>query len=185
VMYFYSDQVMHFWSGVDTHAFALHLPPHLAHAVHAEVLIEDATDLFFQRHIALRPRRSSGRIDPGCGLGVVCRWGDLQHAADPLDPEIGAVGVDEGDYGMYRRSNSAWAKYALALRRISLALRSSLISRSIAFTRARSSVVTSPRRPRSRSACATQLCSVCGVQPILVAIETIAAHCEACSSACS
>src|SRR5262249_31392473 len=41
------------------------------------------------------------------------------------------------------------------------------------------------RLPWSRSACRTQLDSVCAVQPILAAIDTIAAHCDACSVRCS
>jgi hypothetical protein len=50
--------------------------------------------------------------------------GDLQHLADRLDPMRLAMIVNEGDHGLYRRSSSAIAKYALALRRISLACRS-------------------------------------------------------------
>ena len=41
--------------------------------------------------------------------------------------------VDEGDHGLNRRSSSAWAKYADALRRISFAWRSSRFSRSSAL----------------------------------------------------
>ena len=52
-----------------------------------------------------------------------------------------------------RRSSSAIAKYALALRRISLAWRSSRFSRSSALIRSRSSVVGPARRPWSRSVC--------------------------------
>src|SRR5829696_8723957 len=47
--------------------------------------------------------------------------------------------------------------------------------------RSRSSVVGPPRTPWSRSACRTQLRNVSPEQPILAAIEWIAAHCEACS----
>jgi hypothetical protein len=42
--------------------------------------------------------------------------------------------VDELDHRLNGRSSSAWAKYAEALRRISLACRSSRTSRSSAFT---------------------------------------------------
>src|SRR5262245_64925571 len=51
--------------------------------------------------------------------------------------------------------------------------------------RSRSSVVVPGRLPWSRSACRTQLDSVCAVQPILAAIDTIAAHCDVCSVRCS
>ena len=39
-----------------------------------------------------------------------------------------AVVVDEGNHGLNRRSSSAWARHALALRRVSLACRSSRFS---------------------------------------------------------
>src|SRR5262245_56209683 len=51
--------------------------------------------------------------------------------------------------------------------------------------RSRSSVVVPGRLPWSRSACRTQLDSVCAVQPILAAIDTIAAHCDVSSVRCS
>jgi hypothetical protein len=38
-----------------------------------------------------------------------------------LDPVGASMFVDEGLHGLKRRSSSAWAKYALALRKISLA----------------------------------------------------------------
>jgi chromatin segregation and condensation protein Rec8/ScpA/Scc1 (kleisin family) len=63
--------------------------------------------------------------------------------------------VDEGDHGFDRRSSSAIAKYADALRRISLAWRSSRTSRSSVLIRSRSSVVVPSRWPASRSACRT------------------------------
>ncbi len=90
-------------------------------------------------------------------MGVVRRRGDRQHPADRLDPVGVAMIVDERDHGFDRRSSSAWAKYADALRRISLAWRSSRISRSSALIRSRSSLVRPGRWPRSRSACRTQL----------------------------
>ncbi len=46
--------------------------------------------------------------------------------------------VNEVDHGLDRRSSSAWAKYADALRRISFAWRSSRFSRSSALIRSRS-----------------------------------------------
>ena len=80
-----------------------------------------------------------------------------------------------------RRSSSAWAKYADALRRISLACRSSRFSRSSAFSFAAMSVGTPARLPASTSAFFTHSFSVCPVQPILAAIDMIAAQREGCS----
>src|SRR5690625_726254 len=51
--------------------------------------------------------------------------------------------------------------------------------------RCRSSVVSPALRPLSRSACRTQLRSVSPEQPILPAMDWIAAHCEAYSPSCS
>ena len=67
--------------------------------------------------------------------------GDLQDTADRLDPETVTMLIDKCPQDLVRRSSSAWAKYALARRRISLALRSSRFSRSRAFMRSRSSLV--------------------------------------------
>lgn len=93
--------------------------------------------------------------------------------------------VDERRHLLGGRSSSAWAKKADALRRISFARRSSLTSRSSSFIRARSSLVRPPRRPVSISARRTYFLNLSGEQPILSAIDTIAAHWELCSRACS
>src|SRR5580658_4242627 len=118
-------------------------------------------------------------------MGVIGRQGDRQQLADRLDPMRLAVIVDEGNHGLNRRSSSAWAKYALALRRISLACRSSRFSRSRAFSFVATSVGTPARTPArtplSRSAFFTHSCSVCAVQPILAAIDETAPQREACS----
>jgi hypothetical protein len=63
-------------------------------------------------------------------MRMVGAWGDRQNPADRLDPVSSAMIVDERDHGLDRRSSSAIAKYADALRRISLAWRSSRFSRS-------------------------------------------------------
>src|SRR5258708_11887806 len=118
-------------------------------------------------------------------MGVIGRQGDRQHLADRLDPMRLAVIVDEGNHGLNRRSSSAWAKYALALRRISLACRSSRFSRSRAFSFVATSVGTPARTPLSRSAFFTHSCSVCAVQPIWAAIDETAAQREACSPSVS
>src|SRR5262245_8245070 len=68
-----------------------------------------------------------------------------------------------------------------SLRRISLACRSSRFSRSSAFSLAAKSVGTPARRPLSTSAFFTHSLSVCAVQPILAAIDMIAANRDECS----
>src|SRR5258707_14318524 len=115
-------------------------------------------------------------------MDVVSGRGDRQNAADRLDPVDVPMIVDERLHGFDRRSSSAVAKYADALRRISLAWRSSRFSRSSALIRSPSCVVGPARRPWSRSDRRTQLRSVSPVQPILLAIELIAAHCDGCSA---
>src|SRR5579875_3558935 len=104
-------------------------------------------------------------------MSIVGRRGDRQYPADRLDPVRLPVLIDEGDHVRDQRSSSAMAKYALALRRISLAWRSSRTSRSSALIRSRSSVFGPARRLLSRSACRIQLRSVSPEQPILAAIE--------------
>ena len=117
-------------------ALPVELPPDLAHAVDAEVLREHALDLGFRapRPASPGPTACSGSARLR-GMGVIGRRGDRQHLADRLDPIRPAMIVDERDHGLNRRSSSAWAKYADALRRISLACRSSRFSRSSALSR--------------------------------------------------
>jgi len=79
----------------------------------------------------------------------------------------------------------AWAKYADAFRKISLARRSSRFSRSSSLIRACSSVVRPPRRPESTSVCRTHLRRVSDEHPIFSAIEQIASHSESYSRPCS
>src|SRR5215213_804847 len=157
------------------------LSPDLADAIDPEVLLIHPPDLDHQRCIPPGSRRQPLRIGAPGGMGVIRRWGDRQHAADRLDPVDGAMRVDEGDHGLDRRSSSAWAKYADAFLRISLAWRNSRFSRSSARMRSCSAVVGPARRPWSRSVWRTQPRRVSGAQPILAAIELIAAACEACS----
>jgi hypothetical protein len=123
------------------------LAPDLPDTVDAEVLFEHAPDRDGQSRIAFGPCRQLARIGTPRSMSVVGRRGDRQQLADRLDPVDGAMLVDEGDHGLDRRSSSAIAKYALALRRISLAWRSSRFSRSSALMRSRSSVVGPARRP--------------------------------------
>jgi hypothetical protein len=165
----------------DIEALALQLPPDLANAVDAEVRLEHTLDLVLQGCIPSCPSRQPGGINALGDMVVVGRRGDRQHLADRLDPMRLAVIVDERDHGLNRRSSSAWAKYALALRRISLACRSSRFSRSRALSFVATSVGTPARTPLSRSTFFTHSCSVCAVQPIFAAIDETAAQREACS----
>src|SRR5262245_56819800 len=161
------------------------LPPDFAHAIDSEVVIEDPAYLGLQGGVTLGSRRSLGRIGTPGDMSVISRRGDRQDSADRLDPMRLAMIVDEGDHGLNRRSSSAWAKYADALRRISLACRSSRFSRSSAFNRSTTSDGTPDRLSLAPSDLLTHSLSVCGVQPILPAIDTIAAHRDACSNSCS
>ena len=54
-------------------------------------------------------------------MAPVAGRSNLQQPADRLDPERFPVPVDEIPYFFLRRSSSAWAKNALAKRKISLA----------------------------------------------------------------
>ena len=91
-----------------------------------------------------------------------------------------AMVIDEIDHLFDRRSNSAIAKYALALRRISFAWRSSRFSRSKAFIRSAISLETPGRLPLSTSAFLTQSFRVCGAQPIFAEIDITACQRDTC-----
>ena len=80
--------------------------------------------------------------------------------------------VYEGNHRLKGRASSACAKYADAFLRISLAWRSSRISRSIALIKARSSEVCPSLRPLSISDCFTQRRSVSLPHPIFGAIAS-------------
>ena len=97
------------------------------------------------------------------GMVPVGRWGDLQDAADRLDPKLLPVLTDESLQDSMRRSSSAWAKNALASFRISLALRSSRTSRSRSLMRWASSLETLSRTPASTSCCLIHVCMNCPV----------------------
>jgi hypothetical protein len=118
-------------------------------------------------------------------MAPVSRRGDLQHFADRLDPVGIPVLVDVGVQDFSLRSSSAWAKKALAVRRMSLARRSSLTSRSSSLMRCASAVVVPGRIPASTSECLTHSSNVCGTLPILGAIDSIAAHSDGYSPRCS
>lgn len=92
--------------------------------------------------------------------------------------------VDEGAQ-LLGRSNSAFAKNALARRRISLVRRSSLLSRSSALIRFFSEQVEPSRRPLSRSYWRTQLNTVAACQPNFWATEITSCHWDLCCASCS
>src|SRR6266550_2242715 len=165
--------------------FPVQLSPHLARAVDLEVVVPNSANTSSELAVPAHARRHPTRINLPALVLVVRRRGDRQLRADRLDPVCVAMRVDERDHDFPRRSSSAWAKNADALRRISLARRNSCTSRSSAFTRSRSSLVTPGRRPRSRSNWRTQRRNDSLVQPIFSAIETMAAHCDPCSAAWS
>src|SRR5690606_31411649 len=104
---------------------------------------------------------------------------------DWLDPVDLPVLVDVGVYDFSLRSSSACAKKALAVRRISLARRSSRFSRSSSLIRSCSLAVTPPRCPLSPSYLLTQVSSVWVEQPILGAIDSAATHSDGYSPRCS
>src|SRR5690606_21381973 len=168
-----------------SYSLTLQLTPHLPGAVHLLIFAPDTADF------CLQPRVAPGTLTLARGIRllslvlVVGRRSDRQLLADRLDSVHFALIIAERHHHLTRRSSSAWAKYADALRRISFARRSSRFSRSSSFSRWRSSVVSPGRRPWSRSVCRTQLRSVSAEQPILDATDWIAAHWELCPCSCS
>src|ERR1700710_1953803 len=95
-----------------------------------QVLVVHTVYLRRQLRIAPGSRGPRRRVALPRSVAPVRRRGDPRRTADRLDPATSTVLVDEGVHFLSWRSNSAWAKYALANFRISLALRSSRTSRS-------------------------------------------------------
>lgn len=125
----------------DGHALTAQLPLNLVDTIDLHVRLPDAFNFWRQNVIPFGPVASLGRIElHGC-MASVSRRGDLQHFADRLDPTGLPVLVHERPQDFKQRSSSAWAKNALASFKISLALRSSLTSRSRSLTRWASPVV--------------------------------------------
>lgn len=108
-------------------------------------------------HDAFQPRAAHQTCRRAAGDAKTFPLQLVPDLADAVDPVGLAMIVDKRDHRLHRRSSSAWAKYADALRSISLAWRNSRFSRSSTLRRSRSSVVRPWRRPRSRSSCRTQL----------------------------
>src|SRR5512144_2107209 len=165
--------------------FASQLPPDFAHPVDLKVLVVHPADRLRELEVASGPGWQPGWVRlPGL-VFVIARWGDRQHRADRLDPIAVAILIDELQHHRPRRSSSAWAKNAAAWRKISLARRSSRFSRSNAFSRSCSSVLSAWPCRCSRSALWTHLRSVSAVHPILAPMETMAAHRDSYSFRCS
>src|SRR5665648_992138 len=144
----------------DLVALSVHLGVDLADPVDPVVGRVDVLDHRRGRRVRDRPRR--GRA----GLGrVVGARGDLLFGADRLDPETVLVLVDVLDDHFSRRSSSAAAKNADAVRKISFARRSSRFSRSSSATRCASAVVVPARSPASTSAWLTHPRNVSGLIP--------------------
>src|SRR5690349_14169002 len=100
-------------------AFAAQLPPDLACTVDLEVLIPDPADRAGKLRIALHAMRQPRWIRLPALVLAIRRRGDRQLLADRFDPVLSPMRVDEREHHFPRRSSSAWAKNADALRRIS------------------------------------------------------------------
>src|SRR5690606_22010121 len=169
----------------DPDALPVQLLPDLLRTVDLLVLVPDSHDLDTELLVALRARRASLRLSLLLLLCVVGRRSDRQYIADRLDSVLLTVLVDERHHHFARRSSSACAKYADALRRISLARRSSRFSRSSSLSRSRSWLVRPGRCPASLWRRRIQPRSVSAEQPIFCATDWIAAHSDSYSCACS
>src|SRR5690606_19469974 len=154
-------------------------------AIDREVLGKDPHDLRLEGFVALGTCRQPRGIPALGNTLMIGGWGDWQDAADRLDPIMPTMLVDKGDHRFSGRSSSAWAKYAEALRRISLACRSSRFSRSRALSFSATSLGTPARRPPSTSAFFTQSFRVWAEQPIFWETETTAAQRDGYSPPCS
>jgi hypothetical protein len=86
------------------------LPPDLAHAIDAEVLLEHAPDLDLEMSVTADPVGQTGGIGAPGDMGMIGRRGDRHNLADRLDPVGLTMIVDESDHGLNRRSSSACAK---------------------------------------------------------------------------
>src|SRR5690606_37627922 len=117
----------------DRVVFALQLLPDLLGPVHLLVLRPHAANLPAPVFILATTRGPTVGIALDRLVQKVRGWSDRQLRADRLDSIGTTVLVDEPHHHFGRRSSFAWAKYADALRRISLARFSSTFSRSSCF----------------------------------------------------
>jgi hypothetical protein len=93
----------------DSDAFAVQLLPDLVGAVDLHVGIPDTLNLRLEFGIPLRPLADEGRISLAGCMAPIRRRGELQNAADRLDPELVAMFINEGFDHFRRRSSSAWS----------------------------------------------------------------------------
>jgi hypothetical protein len=159
----------------DLELLTLHLVPDLSDAVDFIVLFPNTFNLWAQIRVPFGKIGRQVRVSGDRDMRIKCGLGDWQNLANRLDTQISTVLFDEGDNRLKGRASSACAKYADAFLRISLAWRSSRISRSMALNWARSSEVWPSLRPLSMSDCLTQRRSVSLPQPIFGAMAMIAA----------
>ena len=145
-------------------AFQGHLPPNFAGTVHPEIVFIHPSYFGFESPIPFDPLRQALRIGSTCLMVIVRRWGHRQLLADRLDPMIVSVLVDKRHHHFGRRSSSAWAKKAAALRSISFARLSSRFSRSNSLKRAWSELANPSRLPWLISDCRTHLRKVSALQ---------------------
>jgi len=132
-----------------TSALAVELTPQFVSAIHLKIGQPHTANINHQLLVAFGSGAAQLRAALARGVVPVTRWGNLQHLADRLDPIGVTVTINKLSQDLNRRSSSACAKNALASFRISLALRSSLTSRSRSLMRCCSPLVTPGRSPAS------------------------------------
>src|SRR5690606_31231934 len=132
--------------------FTTQLAPDFAHAIHLQILVPDTLDFRQQLLVALGSHRKPLRVGLSSLVLIVTRRRNRQLRAQRFHAIVGSMQVDERSHHFGRRSSSAWAKKAEALRKISLARFSSRFSRSSSLSRSRSNDVTPLRLPWSVSA---------------------------------
>ena len=129
-------------------------PPHCPRAVHLMIRVPDPLNLDAQHIVPVNPCTPLRGIRVLGLVQKVGRRGDRQRGARSARPVDVSMVIDEPHHHVTRRSSSAWAKYADALRKSSFVGFSPRFSRSNSLNRWRSSVVSPPRWPWSRSASA-------------------------------
>ena len=158
--------------------FSVHLCPHLICAVDLPVGVPHPLDIGRQLFVALGSLAAKSRVALARSMAPVTRGGHLQWATNGLDPIHMTVLVYKTLQLFKQRSSSACTKKALAIFKISLARRSSLLGWA-------SADVTPGRWPASICARLNHSIYVSGVQPILGAMNCAEAHSDGYSALCS
>ena len=109
------------------------LTPDLAGPVAIAVCLKNLAYFFGVTQITLGAILGQIRVSGNGGSNIIRCWGDPQNAADQLDPKNFTVLFNKRGQLRNGRSSFAWAKYADAFFRISLAVQSPLFSRSSAL----------------------------------------------------